>query len=80
MVRHVQEPLGMAAKKLAPHAKKLANPKVRVDERKPTGANRDYETDARGPADRDGNTAQARQRGAAKSGRGQAPARPAARR
>jgi hypothetical protein len=59
----------MAAKKLAPDAKKLANPKVRVDEQNPTVAKRAYETDARGPADRDGNNAQARQRGTGRPSR-----------
>lgn len=65
LVRCVQKPGGMAAKKLAPHSRKLANPKVGVDEVNPTEANRDYETDARSPTDRDGNAAQARKRGAA---------------
>jgi hypothetical protein len=52
----------MAAKKLAPHAKKLANPKVDVDGPSPDEANRDQEPDARGPHDRDGNAGQARER------------------
>jgi hypothetical protein len=65
----------MAAKKLAPDAKKLANPKVGVNERSPTGANRDYETDGRSSTDRDGNAAQARQRGAEKSEGSRPPAR-----
>jgi hypothetical protein len=58
----------MAAKKLAPRARKLANPGVDVDEANPTVAKGDYETDARGPADRDGNAAQARRRRAPPGG------------
>jgi hypothetical protein len=67
----------MSEKKLAPRARKLANPGVDVDEPNPPVANRDYETDTRNAADRDGNQAQARKRRTprARSSAGAPPAR-----
>jgi hypothetical protein len=49
----------MAAKKLAPKASKLTNPSVGV--RRNKSSSQGYGTDARSPADRDGNEQQARQ-------------------
>lgn len=69
----------MASKRLAPEANKLANPKVSVRNVNPTEANRDYETDARSPTDRDGNAAQARKHGASEARRGRPKRRAAAR-
>jgi hypothetical protein len=69
----------MAAKKLAPKARKLANPSVDVEEASPTVANGDHGTDARGPADRDGNVAQLRRRRAPQGSRGRGTSRPSAR-
>jgi hypothetical protein len=50
----------MASKKLSPKARHIANPKVRVSETNPARADERYETDARGPADQDGNAEHAR--------------------
>ena len=69
----------MAAKKLAPKARKLANPNVDVEEASPTVANGDHATDARGPADRDGNVAQLRSHRATLASRGRSTSRPSAR-
>jgi hypothetical protein len=59
----------MASKKLTPGARRLANPSVGVRRANRSAADGNPATDARNPADRDGNEQQARQRGSGTSGK-----------
>jgi hypothetical protein len=59
----------MASKKLTPGAGRLANPSVGVGRANRSGTGGNPATDARNPADRDGNEQQARQRGSGTRGK-----------
>lgn len=63
----------MASKKLAPRAGRLTNPAVGVRGAKRSTSDGDGGADARGPADRDGNEQQARQKHASARGENAAP-------
>lgn len=54
-----------ANKRLVPKTGKLANPEVPVEATNPRKASQNYEADARGTSDQDGNQEHARRQGAA---------------